>query len=252
MAKINKEVLKFIHKYSLNQQERWKTVIPDGHGGQIRKQGFLAKADAVDFAVMKYLEVLKFHKGLSLISSKLLFKEYSEQWLEMKRRSEIGIAAAMRYEQELRKRIIPFFGHLKLEGIEKYHLRSFIAELHAQGSGSSVIQYCVTLFKSIIRQAEVDDLIPSKGITLMQTPKHKKRPATFWDQKEIQYFLNATSSHKYHDLWKFVLFSGLRAGEIAGLKWDAVRFDWQFGAYEGALEIKRTYNQKNQKNAGDY
>lgn len=247
MAKIDKEVQKFIHKYSLNQQERWKAVVPDGHGGQIRKQGFINKSDAVEFAVLKYIDVLKFHKGLSLVISNILFRDYSEQWLEMKRRSEIGPAAAMRYEQEIRKRINPFFGFLKLANIEKYHLRSFIAELYVQEAGSSVIQYCVTLFKSIIRQAEIDDLIPPKGITLMQTPKHKKKSAVFWDQKEVQYFLNATSSHKLNDLWKFVLFSGLRAGEVAGLKWDAVRFDWKFGSYEGALEIKRAYNQKTRK-----
>lgn len=173
MAKIEKEVQKFVKSYKLKDQIYWKVVIPDGNSGQIRKQGFLEKSDAIKFAAQEFVRVLQYRKGLVPIQSKLLFRDYSKLWLEFKRREGLGEAAYMRYNQEFRMRLNPFFGHLKLSEIEKAHYRNYIYELQSKDEGTSVIRYSATVLKSMIKQAEIDDLIPSKGITIVPTPRHK-------------------------------------------------------------------------------
>jgi len=244
MTKIEKEVQRFIKNYSNETGDFFRVVIPDGHGGQIRRQGFLTKADATDFCVQKYLKVLSQSKGVKIITTSLSFKDYAASWLESKKRNGLAVSSAMRYEDEIKIRLIPFFGSFKIGELEKLHLRNYIRELQTGETGTSIVNYSVAVFKSIIRQAEIEDLVAVKGLTTVPTPKHRKADPRFWDQIQANYFLNATKEHPLNDLWKLALFSGLRAGEVAGLKWDAIHLDKSFGSYSGAIEVRRNYNQK--------
>jgi hypothetical protein len=47
-----------------------------------------------------------------------------------------------------------------------------------------------------------------------------------------------------HDLWTFALFTGMRAGEIAGLKQDCVYVDRISGGHQGFIEVRRSVEQK--------
>lgn len=76
---------------------------------------------------------------------------------------------------------------------------------------------------------------------------NKRKEPRFWDTKQITFFLNATKSDPMNDLWRVTLNTGMRAGEIAGLKWDCIHLDKLFGDSKGYIEIKRTYNQKTRR-----
>ncbi len=242
--KISNEVSKFVKSYENEKGQMWRVIVPDGRGSQIRKQGFLTKADAVAFASQEYLKTLSNSRGVMLISSTLLFKDYCQTWLKDKRYSGLAEATVMRYDEELRSRLIPYFGSFKMKELDKSHLRNFIRYMQEKDLSASKIYRAVATFKSIMRKAEIDDVVGYTGITTIPTPKKNKSKAKFWDQQQVNYFLNATSENKNHSLWKFALFSGLRAGEIAGLKWNCIHFDKSIGLYQGAIEVKRIYNQK--------
>lgn len=245
MAKIEKEVQKFIKSYENAKGIFFKVVIPDGYAGQIRKQGFLTLKDATDFAVKKYVYVLSSNKGLVTQYSSLLFEDYSTEWFEYKKRNGIEPSSAERYETIIRKYLIPFFGSTRMRDLEKQHLRNYIKDLQATNAKSSVISYSTQVFKSIMKQAEIDDVVAPNGIRSVPTPRHKNKDPKFWDEKEITYFLNAAKDHKHYNIWKFALFTGLRAGELAALKWDAVHLTGKFrNGYEGYIEVRRTYDQK--------
>lgn len=247
MAKIKLEVQKYIQSYQNQKGTFFRVCIPNGHGSQIRKQGFLTNADAFNFATKLYLKVLSQDKGLATTQVSTLFKDYSVQWLESKRHSDLKESSYMRYKEVIENQINVYFGHFKMTELEKYHLRNYIREMQEQGVTSNLICYSVSLFKAIIKQAEIDDVVPTRGILQIPPPKHKKAEPKFWDINQTQYFLNSTKNHKDHNLWTFALYTGMRAGEIAGLKWDCVDFDKTFGGYCGVIEVKRMYNQKTRK-----
>ncbi len=69
MAKIEKEVLKYVKPYLTNSGSRWQVIIPDGSGGQIRQQGFIEKSLAISFAVREFQKVLLNDKGMRSIGS---------------------------------------------------------------------------------------------------------------------------------------------------------------------------------------
>ena len=79
--------------------------------------------------------------------------------------------------------------------------------------------------------------MPLTNILTVRTPKHRARDPRFWDHHEMSFFLNATLQSKNHSLWKFVLYTGLRAGEVAGLKWDCMHFEMKSGEHSNQLSI---------------
>lgn len=248
MAQINKLILKYIQPYSTLQGTKWRAAVPDGFGDKFRKSGFLEERDALDWAKQKMGEVLFRNKGVKQNPNRVpIFSEYAKAWLEEKVRNGLATASEQNYEIEIRHRLDPFFGAMKLDRIEKQHLRSFIRECHEDDLGAKVIDKAVSIFKAIIKQAESDDLIPLSGIRDVPTPKWREKAPRFWDESQMRFFLNATKESPNHTLWSFALLTGMRAGEIAGLKFDCVHLDKKSGDHQGFIEVKRAYNQKSKE-----
>lgn len=243
MANLNQTLQQFVKEYksSLNQT-LFKVVMPNGKGMQIRKQGFLTYKDAMEFAHSSYLKVLN-KRGL-VSSSSILFKDYAYSWLDYKEKNGLAIATRMRYEDYIKLRLVPHFGDMKINNIEKSHLRNFIYELQSKKLSTSLIKHSVSIFKTIMKQAEIDDIVDHKGLLTLPTPKHRNADPHFWDYTQMSFFLNAIKDLKHGDLWTLTLFTGMRAGEVAGLKWDCVFLDKSFGGYTGAIDIRRIFNQK--------
>ena len=125
--------------------------------------------------------------------------------------------------------INPRLGCFKLSELQKFHLRNFINDMQDSEVSSFNINSSVTITKMILRQAVEDDYMQMTNILTVKTPRHRAKDPEFWDYDEIKYFLNANVGSEYHNLWKFVLHTGMRASEVGGLKWDCVHFDMKSG-----------------------
>lgn len=242
---LNRNLKKYIKLYKTKKGDRWAICLPDGRCGQIRERGFISYSDALTHANSVFLRLLSRtntspHKELS----KITFLEYSKLWIDFKERNGLVAITIRRYKDQLEQFIIPFFGSFKLMELEKYHLRNYIQDLQKENVSTYNVNSTVTLFKMVIRQAIEDDYMSLTNLLTVKTPKHKPKDPRFWDQTETQIFLNASVNSKHHKFWKFVLFSGLRAGEVAALQWDCVHFDRKSGDHVGFIEVKRTCAQK--------
>ncbi|WP_413578218.1 tyrosine-type recombinase/integrase [Bdellovibrio sp. HCB290] len=245
MAKIEKEVRKFIKSYVTKKGIRWKAAVPDGRGGQIREQGFLEQSHAISFAKHEFTKTLMQNgKVDQSYGSKISFSEYTEQWLESKIRDGLAPITVLRYKDQVKHFLKPYFGPFRTNELDKHHLRNYISESHSNSMSSYNINSSVTLFKMIMRQAIEDDLSNATGLLTIRTPKHRAKDPQFWDQKQMSFFLNAVTFSKWLQLWKFVLWTGLRAGEVSALKWECILLDVKSGSHTGFIKVCRTCRQK--------
>lgn len=245
MAKIEKEVRKFIKSYATKKGLRWKASVPDGRGGQIREQGFIEESHALSFAKHEFTKsLMQSGKIDHSYGSKVPFSEYTEQWLESKRRDGLAPITILRYRDQIKHFLNPFFSSFKTSELDKHHLRNYISESYENSVSSYNINSSVTLFKMIMRQAIEDDLSNATGLLTVRTPKHRAKDPQFWDQKEMTFFLNAVTFSKWYQLWKFVLWTGMRAGEISALKWESILLNVKSGDHVGFIKVCRTCRQK--------
>lgn len=242
MSKILKN---YIKSYKVKSGERFKVILPDGHGFQIREQGFLTFQDALNFANQKHLLVLSGKNKSSFgTQSKTTFSEFAKEFIEIKKREQVEEVTILRYSDQIKNFLNPFFGHFKLAKIEKHHLRNYIQESYDSGITTYNAWSTVSLFKMMIRKAIEYDYAVDERVLLVKTPKHKAKDPVFWGVDEVNYFLNVASSNKRFLLWKLTLFAGLRAGEAAALKWDAIHENLYSGGYTGFISVRRSRSQK--------
>lgn len=249
MSSLRKYLEQYVEAYETGRgKTRYKVCLPNGAGNPFRKQGFHDRQMALKWAELKHKQMLS-GKGLGgLVPSTLSFEEYARQRLEKWISSGKRAQTIQRYESELRIRLIPYFGAVRLRELSKGHLLAYMDELQREGeiSGTS-LYFSVSLFKKIIREAERNDEIPMTGIGDVEMPEKDNSEPFFWSPKEIEQFLNATKDHPKHGEWRLALCTGMRAGEVIALRWECVHLDEMIGAHRGFIHVKRSFEQKTKR-----
>jgi len=247
MRDIQKIIEAYVETYSAGVAPRYRVCMPDGLGGQLRKQGFEVKELAVEWAMNQFVKRVQNKGEVESSYSTLSFREYGELWFK-EVTSGLAEGTKIKYRSDLDGRIYPFCGHVRLLDLSKALAKEFLRELRGdQTINNTTRAMAFTIFKRIVKAAELEDMIPRTGITDLPGPRLNNFTADHWDESEREWFLAATKNHPQRLLWQFALFSGLRAGEIAALKWECVELispPDEMTLTCGTIEIRRTRCQK--------
>ncbi|TPE46474.1 site-specific integrase [Maribrevibacterium harenarium] len=157
------------------------------------------------------------------------FDEYIAQWLEHQkigwRRSHI-----VNMENIIEKHYIPFFGQMRVDNITRNDLlqfRSVLAKAPGRNGRETIsnarINKIMTPLRRIFEDAadEFEFTTPYIRIKPLKLPKTDAQPFTI---KEVNKILD-TIRPDYRDYFLVRFFTGMRTGEIDGLKWKYVDFD---------------------------
>jgi integrase len=238
----------YVSEYGKKRLRLWKVCLPNGKGGQLRKQGFISREVAQEWALNQYLQVMKKKEQVGTAYSLLTFEEYCKSWVELKK-TALSDSTYIRYRDEMNNRLIPFFGKIRLVEINKTIARSFLERLSREEKINNTTRgMTFSLLKRIVKSAEDEDMIPPTFIERIKSPRPEKPKAKFWDEAETLRFLKVMANDRQFPLWKFTLFTGCRAGELAALKWEeVVLFPEIRNGVGGYVNIKRIRCQKTGK-----
>lgn len=154
------------------------------------------------------------------------------------------------YKTQVRNHITPALGAVKLQALTAPQIQSFYNTLLKSGSrvskkdrdGNPVKENGKTVFvpaplspKSIknvhgvlhkaLQQAVEIGYIRFNPADACKLPRATRRELRPLDERDISAFLEAIRGHRLEALYTFTLFTGLREGEVLGLKWDRVDFE---------------------------
>jgi integrase len=247
MKEINLFLKKHIFHYSNAKGRFFRVCLPNGFGRQIRKQGFISEELAIEWAKPHYFQRLRSEGIVGGIVAESTFEEAANLWLTNKRVAGLSSQSLMVYESELRIRLVPYFGHLKLKTIGRVQILNYIQKQRENDLGSKLLNFSVSVFKSVIKEADANDFAINPDIFKIKTPQVISTLPRFWDKQQLDYFLNRVKDFPQYKLWKFAAYTGLRAGEIAGLKWDCVFLQRSFGDHTGIIDVRRSIEQKTHK-----
>jgi integrase len=161
--------------------------------------------------------------------------DYLRRWLEDSLRGTVRATTFERYEQVCRKRIVPTLGRVKVKGLTPAHLRGPYKEKLRTLSPRSVRYVHVTLHKAL-KQAVLDGLLPRNVTEAVKPPqihRDEMNPLTP-DQAKILLETACAVSDRLEALHVLAVTTGLRQGELLGLKWDDVDLE------AGMLQVRRT------------
>jgi integrase len=152
-----------------------------------------------------------------------LFSEYCHEWILSRKAIGLSNSSIRNYESQLRVHLIPALGKKDLKAISKKDLEAIQARLTESHNpkGTNLI---MGVLRSIFKDAQKDNYILRNPIEGLKKIPESSGVEDFWTKSEIDQFLKASYQDKLYDFILIALNTGMRKGEIAGLKWDRVDF----------------------------
>lgn len=228
-----------------DESGRWGFVVDlgpasDGRRRQARRRGFATKKEAQ--ATLDRLRVSS-ADGTFVEPTRLTVAVYLSAWLD-------GLATAGRaagtlssYRRNVATHLVPTLGGLRLQALAPGHLDALYARLLADGRrdgkgglSARTVRYNHTILRKALADAVRKGLIARNVADLADPPSARSARApemAWWTPAELGTFLSAVAGDELHPLFRLASMTGLRRGEVCGLRWAEVNLD------SGLVQVRR-------------
>lgn len=200
----------------------WRVRYPDPRGhntDQIEKQ----------FATYREAERFRTTQGASLLDethiapregARTLASVY-DAWRET-RWPGLEPKTTSRYAQVWRTHLEPEFGGRKVGSISREHVRRYLAGLSAQGVAAGTVRKIAAVLSAILAEAvELGYVRTNVAAGTKGLPKPANREMLFLTAAEVRALADEVTPY-YRTLVLSAAYTGLRAGELLGLRWRNV------------------------------
>jgi integrase len=214
---------------------RWDVIVdlgpdPVTHKRRQRKKTFGTKREAQAALADWQVEI---GKGLAVDRSRQTVGEYLDYWLEAVAQHRVRPTTFASYGQIVRNRIVPALGTVPLQQLAPAQVQALYGRLlesgRVDGRGPKLSPRSVRYTHAVLRMALEDAVhlgLVSRNVCDAATPPRAVRPPIkYWDTADAQRFLDVTREDHLRALWVLALHTGLRRGELLGLRWGDVDLD---------------------------
>lgn len=206
--------------YVRKRGNKWSYTVDIGRDSQNKrkqktKSGFNTKKEAT--AAMNEV-IYELNKGTWIDSNEILLKDFALEWIDG-HQNKIRDTTADQYHSKIKNYIIPMLGHYKLQDLKPIHGEIFSKELlKVTGPGTADKIYSVT--KLILNRAVTLEIINKNPFLKASVIKVKKKKMETWTFEELNHFLSVVKNKDsfYHNVFAIAAFTGLRKGEVLGLR----------------------------------
>ncbi len=189
---------------------------------QKRVSGFTSEKKA-NKAMIDMISEL--NKGGYVDPSTDTLSDYLDDWLKHKLK-RVAYSTYTHYKSYINNHIKPAIGNIKVFELTASHVENFYDSLLEQGklSERSIHHIHRILSNALEKGARIGDV--QKNVAKVVEPATvRKKEMTYWSMDMLQKFLDLTREEHNYIAWYIAAFTGMRQGEILGLKWDCVDFD---------------------------
>ena len=155
-----------------------------------------------------------------------LFEDYAQEWWDTYESKRLGGGTKIDYEMNLHRHVIPYFKGKRLDEITTKDVQGFY-DARAEYSNSTC-RHWSTLMYGIFNSAIEDGLIeknPAKSVRLTMSKKKTVRmPISKEEAAQVEANLHLLEG-KDLLLLAILLYTGVRRGEMLGLRWEDIDFD---------------------------
>ena len=156
----------------------------------------------------------------------MIVDAWFDYWISIKKQT-VRPNTVRNYSERYERNIKDVIGKKLLTEVKPIHCQTIFSKMAEEGYKTTTIyQTRIALYNMLEFARENDVLITNpckKSVKSdMGKPSTKKEALTIDVQKK---FLEAVVGYSYENQYRFVLQTGLRTGELVGLKWDDIDFE---------------------------
>ena len=159
--------------------------------------------------------------GLIFDAGNLTVGEYLDRWLSDSVKGTVRASTFERHEQLFRRHIRPALGRVKLKSLTLAHVRGLMSEKLNSGLAPATVRKIHSTLHKALSQAVSDGLIPRNAADV-KAPRPAPEEMRPLSESEARTFLDAASEagDRFEPLYVLAITTGLRRGELLGLRWD--------------------------------
>ncbi len=172
-------------------------------------------------------------QGTLVASGPQTVGQFLTDWLENTHKRQIRPRTYERYREALYLHLIPALGKHQLQKLTVQHIQAFYTQKEKEHLAPATIIYYHSVLHNALGVAVKQGLVSRNVSDLASPPRRKRFEIQPLDEKQAQLLLATLRGHKWEALYTLAIVTGLRQGEILGLKWQDINFA------TGTLQVRR-------------
>lgn len=214
----------------------WEGRIVIGHkndGSSIFKYVYAKNKKDI---VQKLQELSIQYRNVDLSEDSFItLEDWLHKWLEDYMRVSIRENTFKKYESDIKRYIIPHLGKRKVSSLKTSDIQNFYNNLLKDGKSHNLVRSVHLILHQSLSVAEREKLIASNPTQNTKIPKKESKPKNILNENQLDIFMEAIKEDElWHDFFYTEITTGLRRGELCGLKWC------DFNEEKGQLKVERS------------
>ena len=230
---------------------RWEARIIIGHkndGSPMYKSAF---AKTQKSALKQLHQLLDLYRDVDLTEEcRMTLGEWMDKWMDEYMIFTIKENTIKGYRSQIDHQIKPFIGHKQLASLTTADIQKFYNKIKKEGRvhphpihghvlSDGMVRKIHMMLHEAMEVAVRERYIVRNPTDNTTIPKKTTTEKQVLDDSQLNRFLEAIQCEPYwHDFFYVEVMTGLRRGEICGIKWSDIDFN------EGTLCIKRSVSTK--------
>lgn len=184
--------------------------------------------------------------------NKITLGEWLDTWLTVTMKTSIRETTYLSYEAMIKKHIKPALGGYKLLQLQTSHIQKFYNEKIEGGRADGkegglsprTVRYIHQVITGALKQAVAEKVVQVNVADHVKLPKNPKKEMKYLDVSAVGKFLEVAKNSQYYKhyyaAYVMELYTGLRRGELLGLRWKDI--DLKNGAITVSQQLVKVGN----------
>jgi integrase len=225
-----------VRRRTAKGKTRWYLAVVDNAGVEHPHGGYATKREA-DAAAAEL--VAEGRRGRYVRPSALTFGDFvRDEWLPSRRNSSRTQSTKDWTENALGAWVLPHLGSVPIQSIEPADLDRLYEQLRSSGGrktkdhpqgrplSAKTVRNVHGLVSKVLADAVKRKRIPLNPCALMEPPELGESDLRdAWTSEEVRSFLTLAADDRLAAVWRLALQTGLRRGELVGLRWADLDLD---------------------------
>lgn len=159
--------------------------------------------------------------GLPVTPERLTVATFTQRWLEGAK-PHLAPSTAMRYSQIVHEQIVPTWGRLRLSKLGADDVNAGLANLQQSGLSPRSCSHVRAVLRTALNDGLRKGTVPRNVASLSSPPRVPYQRPKVLSPSEVQAVLDALDDPAIRRMAAVAVATGLRQGELLGLRWPDV------------------------------
>lgn len=191
--------------------------------------------------------------GLGQDETKVMtFSDYAKSWIDVTVPATCKESSLRDYQGLLKNHILPIFGNLQVDEINRLMVKDFLMKKSNAGFASSTVTHMKNAISGVLNMAVDDETIavnPAQRLGKAIKAKSLRLEVDPLNREELTLLLAAFNEHypRHYPMALTLARTGMRLGETIGLQWGDIDFHGRFINIQRAVSRSMIGTPKNGK-----